>query len=221
MHHHDNSQKRIYRKNAVYFITANTHLRYPYFREDIFCELFIQELHLGQQIHGFKLFAYTINPDHVHLLIQPNSVSDYSKIMHFLKRNFSRNINKILFPIRDDDNGHHEGEDGHHEGEDDHPRLHGAYHNHNGNHNNHPRVRTTSPLSYFDKTIKIYFDKFKSKYGGGHPFPKFKWQESFYDHIIRDDADFYKHVQYIKIQWIKHGLVGNKWCYVLPRLDSE
>jgi hypothetical protein len=38
--------------------------------------------------------------------------------------------------------------------------------------------------------------------------------------MIRDDADFYRHVQYIKNQWIKHRLAENKWCYIDPTIDD-
>jgi len=40
---HRNSQKRIYLDNAVYFITFKTYDNYPYFKEQIFCDLFIKE----------------------------------------------------------------------------------------------------------------------------------------------------------------------------------
>ena len=47
---HHNSQKRFYGKDKIYFITANTHNRFPYFREDLFCELFIKNLRFCKEL---------------------------------------------------------------------------------------------------------------------------------------------------------------------------
>jgi len=41
---HRHSQKRFYGEGKIYFITTNTFKRFPYFKEDLFCELFIENL---------------------------------------------------------------------------------------------------------------------------------------------------------------------------------
>jgi len=41
---HRNFQKRFYNKGYIYFITTNTDKRFPFFEEEIFCELFIENL---------------------------------------------------------------------------------------------------------------------------------------------------------------------------------
>lgn len=41
---HRNSQKRIYIEDGTYFITSNTFNWYPYFKEPIFCDLFVENL---------------------------------------------------------------------------------------------------------------------------------------------------------------------------------
>ena len=43
---------------------------------------------------------------------------------------------------------------------------------------------------------------------------RFKWQKSYNDHIIRDDADFKKHLEYIENQWIKHNLRENRYYFI-------
>ncbi|MDD5342107.1 MAG: transposase [Patescibacteria group bacterium] len=42
------------------------------------------------------------------------------------------------------------------------------------------------------------------------------WQSSFHDHIIRDEEDFNRHVEYLRINPVKHGLVkeGEKYPYL-------
>jgi len=56
-------------------------------------------------------------------------------------------------------------------------------------------------------------EKFIQKYGKSHQFPEFKWQKSFHDHLIRDERDLLNHLNYIEIQWLKHELGENKWCF--------
>ena len=93
---HRNSQKRYYIENAIYFITTNTYNGYPYFENDILCELFAHELNWCKQIQQFKTHGYKINPDHIHLLIQPIGKYNYSEIIRSLKTNFSRDANRIM-----------------------------------------------------------------------------------------------------------------------------
>ena len=51
-----NSQKRFY-GDYIYFITTKTFQNFPFFREEIFCELFILNLKLAKQLKRFKLFV--------------------------------------------------------------------------------------------------------------------------------------------------------------------
>lgn len=73
-----------------YFITTVTGGRYPYFIEDIFCELFIEVLFFAKTIYNFDLSGYKINPDHIHLLLRPNRINSISNIMASIKRNYTR-----------------------------------------------------------------------------------------------------------------------------------
>ncbi|MBU0581150.1 MAG: transposase, partial [Candidatus Margulisbacteria bacterium] len=91
-----NSQKRIYIENQTYFLTTNTYKYYPFFKHDLLCELFLEELSLCQKLKGFTLFGYKINPNHAHLMIKPNKTHDFSKIMQFTKRHFARNCNLLI-----------------------------------------------------------------------------------------------------------------------------
>ena len=93
---HKKLQKRIHTEESVYFVAANTYNHYPYFKEDIFCRLLIDEIKLCRQLKKFEIFAYKINPDLIHLLIQPDFLYYFSTIVQFIKRNSSQNINKIL-----------------------------------------------------------------------------------------------------------------------------
>ncbi|HNW30463.1 MAG TPA: transposase [Spirochaetota bacterium] len=77
---HKNSPKRYYIDNAIYFITTVTYDRYPWFKEDLLCRLFIDDLELCAAIKNFTIIGYKINPEHVHLMIQPKEKHDFSEI---------------------------------------------------------------------------------------------------------------------------------------------
>ena len=180
---HRNSQKRYYIDDAIYFITTNTYNGYPYLKIDILCELFAYEIETYKQINEFKIHGYKINPEHIHLLIEPYGKCNYSQIIRSLKSNFARNANRVL---------------------------------------GYEKLFITSKAGSRDpafvehvRLLQKSCDQFIKQFGVNHNIPKFKWQSSFYDHIIRDDFDYLQHLKYIQNQWIKHKLPSNKWCWVI------
>ena len=52
--------------------------------------------------------------------------------------------------------------------------------------------------------------------------PKFKWQQSFQDHVIRNNRDLTNHINYIKINPYKHEIINKnkkyEWIYVNKNL---
>jgi REP element-mobilizing transposase RayT len=184
---HRNSQKRIYIPGATYFITTVTHGRYPYFEEEIFRELFLDELLFCSELKSFSLYAYAVMPDHAHVLIRPMGGWDYSEIIGSLKRNFSRDCNYVM--------GFNDTRCvGSHEGADSNPRLHG-----------NPRVHGNNAI------VESYRNKFVARHGGRSPHPPFRWQKSYHDHIIRDMDDLRNHLAYIARQCSHHGCDGSVW----------
>ncbi len=93
---HRNSQKRIYIKDACYFITCKTYNNFPYFTERIFCDLFMENLRICKQLKGFLLYGWVLVYDHFHLLVQPGDKWDYSDVIHNLKRTTSLHINQTI-----------------------------------------------------------------------------------------------------------------------------
>ncbi|HEX9917089.1 MAG TPA: transposase [candidate division Zixibacteria bacterium] len=217
---HRNSQKRFYVENSVYFITTKTYDSFPYFDEEILCNLLIDSLKYSQKKKSFKIFGYKINPDHIHLLIQSNNEHNYSKIMHNVKRNFSHNANIVLgvhevdCEIKGDDIASKgecgvKGDDyGINKGDDNYRRLCGhGYANY-------------KKLWNYDILVK-YKNRLDDKFHNNHPYPKFRWQKSFHYHIIVDARDVLNHVKYIKNQYIKHHLNGNAHCFINDELIQE
>lgn len=208
---HRNSQKRIYLNGCVYFITTNTHRRFPYFAEPLLCELFIADLHLAQSLKKFILHGYVILPDHVHLLIEPASLANISAIMHNIKRNFSHNANVMMGVI------HLEDMPLHIEGDDNYRRL---------RKNSPPYYQQLPNWNVLEKLRRDFLVKYP------HPileFPMFKWQKSFHDHIIRSDKDYLRHVQYIRNNPFKHGIIRQgetypwtwSWDIIEPQKNIE
>lgn len=88
--------KRIHIKKAAYHITTNSQNRFPYFEEDIFCNIFIDCIANYQKIKSFELIGFKINPDHSHIILQPMGNYNVSQIMQSIKRTSSSQINQII-----------------------------------------------------------------------------------------------------------------------------
>ena len=184
---HSNSQKRIYLKNYIYFVITITHKRFPYFEEDIFCRLFIDDLLFCQELKKFELYAYTIMPNHVHLLIKLRGEYNISRVMQSIKKEFSRDINYIIA------------------GDIPECRLQGK------------QYSFRYKKQFYTISLGKYRQGFLQKYvQSPSQFPHFRWQSSFRDRIIRDEKDLYNHLRYIENNYLKHGLEKNElsWsCY--------
>ena len=179
-HLHRNSQKRIYKEGAEYFITTVTYERYPYFANPILSELFVRDMWFARDLKQFDLFGYTVMPDHVHLLLQPRGKFNYSQIMHNAKRVFSLEANQIMFSSPKCETAHPNAISA---GDD-------IYH----------RLRWSNVLIDLHR-------RFVGSYGIHHNIPHFRWQSSFRDHMIRNEDDYLNHLEYIYNNAVKHGLV--------------
>ncbi len=190
--HHRNSQKRCYDDNLVYFIVTKTFQNFPYFKEPIFCELLIEELKLCKEVKRFKLYGFCVVYDHLNLIIHPGSEFNISKIMFSIKKQFSHNVNRVI--------GYNELS--HNEGEQTFVRL--RY----GTVNDEKKL-----IDNHNKIVNRFHNQFTQKYGQNQAqFPKFKWQKSYYDHIIRNTKDFEYHYNYAVYNFQKHNLPKD-WKY--------
>ncbi len=192
---HRNSQKRIYFKDACYFITVKTFNNFPYFKESIFCDLFMENLRLCKRLKGFLLYGWVLVYNHFHLMVQPNDTWNISKVMQFFKRHITRDINFILSP---NEGGIRES------------RLQGGKYEH-----------LQSIVNEHDKKLQLFQSQFQQKYQNNQPFQKFQWKESFHDHYIRNENDFDSHMEYIAHNPRKHGLPVNwPYVYINPKYDD-
>jgi REP element-mobilizing transposase RayT len=184
MEFHRNSQKRFYGQDYIYFVVSKTYNNYPYFKEQILCDLFIEELKLCKSLKKFRLYGFCIVYDHINLLLQPSDEFNISKVMQSIKKETSRDINYVIG----------------NEGDIPECRLQGKQYS-----EQYHQIFCTPNLSNFH-------DQFFKKYKNRAPFPKFNWQKSYYDHVIRNGRDFENHWNYTSYNYSKHSMDEN-WRY--------
>ena len=136
--------KRYYQDKNIVFITIVTYNRQQILVKNI--ELLRQSFKNVK--YNYEILAGIVLPDHLHILIQTDIASDYSKIISSFKSNFSRLLPKNM-------------------------------------------NQTEAQLDRREKGI---------------------WQRKYYDHIIRNDMDFNKHLDYIHYNCVKHlNIVPKDW----------
>lgn len=166
-------------------MTFKTYDNFPYFKEKIFCDIFVENLKLCKELKQFELYAFNILYEHIHLLLKPMGKYNYSQIMQFIKRHATRDINYVI-----------------NEGAIRESRLRGGEYE-----------KFDEIIKNHDMLLKQYRKIFIGKYGKNqYSTPQFKWQKSFHDHIIRNDDDLEKHFNYIINNHLKHGLPED-WNY--------
>ncbi|MDP8241312.1 MAG: transposase [Candidatus Hatepunaea meridiana] len=81
--------KRFDNNYQVHFLTFSCYKRLRLFVNDNLCHLFAEHLGLARTRRKFKLYAFVIMPDHVHLLLQPAIDDSINKVLLSLKKSFS------------------------------------------------------------------------------------------------------------------------------------
>ena len=87
--------KRYFEEGVPCFITTVTHNRSPIFTEKKNCKILLVALEFFKLVLDYKIFAYCIMPDHLHLILQITKQYNISYIMKMLKGNFARKYNKL------------------------------------------------------------------------------------------------------------------------------
>jgi putative transposase len=88
--------RRYYIPGSAVFITQVVQNREPIFRDPKHLVLLREILRNVKELHPFVMLGYVFLPDHFHLIIQPTGTSNFSKIMHSLKSNFTREYKKQI-----------------------------------------------------------------------------------------------------------------------------
>lgn len=70
---------------TVRFVTFSCHQRLPILGNDTSALIVLRELDSARRKHGFKLFAYVIMPEHVHIVLLPTEKAKLGMIIGELK----------------------------------------------------------------------------------------------------------------------------------------
>ncbi len=84
---------RIYIEGALYYVTCRGAHEQKLFKEKKDYYMYIELLNKYRKEFEFKLFAYVLLPNHIHLLIEPSSKATISEIMHALNTSYSKYYN--------------------------------------------------------------------------------------------------------------------------------
>lgn len=76
-------------KPQTYALTAVAHQRRRLFQRDVLAELFITTLFRYRDSGKFKLHAFVVMPDHIHILLTPSPDETIERCAQLLKGGFS------------------------------------------------------------------------------------------------------------------------------------
>jgi len=78
-------------------LTFSCYRRRNYLLEQNACEMVLEELENARQIYSFRLWAYVLMPNHVHILLWPlEAMYDISKILSGIKRTMSKRYGALM-----------------------------------------------------------------------------------------------------------------------------
>jgi len=83
------SVKRLYYQNAVYHVCIRGNNRQYILQEEEDKVIFLKSLEKFRERFGFKIYGFVVMDNHVHFVIQTNSLISISKIMHAITLSYS------------------------------------------------------------------------------------------------------------------------------------
>ncbi len=86
--------KRFYETNAAYFLTTRTENKIAVFGDLKNCKILLVTLEYFKLVLDYRLYGFCIMPDHLHLVMQPIGIYNFSYIMKMIKGSFTRKLNK-------------------------------------------------------------------------------------------------------------------------------
>ena len=88
---HQKQMRRREAEHAIRFITFSCYQRLPLLQNDAIKTLFFDRLAWSGAQREFRLFAWVVMPEHVHLLLQPQpEVADAAQLLVHLKVGFAK-----------------------------------------------------------------------------------------------------------------------------------
>jgi len=78
------------------FVTFSTHRRVALLTDRLACQILLDQIAISRQGHGFRLLAFVIMPDHVHLVLVPSDACLVGPMIGDIKRLSARLILSVL-----------------------------------------------------------------------------------------------------------------------------
>ena len=85
--------RRLYLENSLVFITIVTDKRIPLLLQNT--DLLYLSLFSVLKFYKFRLIAYSILPEHIHVIIKPEKIYSYPKIIKSFKYSFTKNVGLV------------------------------------------------------------------------------------------------------------------------------
>lgn len=83
--------KRLFIENTYIFFTIVTYKRKQILINNI--DLLRKSFEQCKKIYHFDIFSIVIIPDHIHMIIKPDNINEYPKIIGQIKSYFTKNVN--------------------------------------------------------------------------------------------------------------------------------
>lgn len=82
--------KRVFEPNRSIFITITTFERKTLLINNI--DLLKEAYKNSKKFYNYDIIAIVVLPDHLHMIIKPENIQEYPKIISRIKHHFSRNL---------------------------------------------------------------------------------------------------------------------------------
>lgn len=86
---------RFHVAEAIYFATTKTRGNKRFFSDKRNSQILLNCIGNFRKEGRYRLLAFVIMPDHLHIMLEPNGKESISKIMHSIKRGSSRLMNQM------------------------------------------------------------------------------------------------------------------------------
>ena len=173
-------------ENYCHFVTSKTYRNAKIFSKGKAADLLIQTIFEVKKKLNFRLLAFVIMPDHIHLMLVPNKRNSISDVMRHIKGRFSRRYNLLSRGMNSPD---YERE------------------------------------NYKTRDLSSFRNPGKHR-GGNSTLPKSRvWQDSFYDHVIRNRKELVERLNYVYNNPIKAKLAEKpedyKYSSATGKFDTD
>ena len=85
--------RRVFVQNGYVHIIITSYERTPVFIDNI--EILRTAFRNVQKLYKFEIVSICILPDHIHLILHPENINTYPKIISSVKYYFSRNVGQV------------------------------------------------------------------------------------------------------------------------------